>query len=116
MGKASRDKGARNERAFVNDCKAAGIDAERIPLSGAMKGSFGGDVRVAGYLGECKVRAEGFKTLYDWIDHDGADFLALRADRKDWLVVLTWDVWLKLLADAGLVQKATGATPHNAKP
>lgn len=93
----SRDKGQRNERLFVADAQAAGLDAERIPLSGAMKGSYAGDVRVSGYLGEVKVRADGFKTIYDWLNHDGADFLALRADRKPWLVVVPFELFTKLV-------------------
>lgn len=97
MGKASRDKGARNERLFVADAQAAGLDAERIPLSGAVKGSFAGDVRVAGYLGEVKVRGDGFKQLYAWLEHDNADFLALRADRKDWLMVVPFALFAKLI-------------------
>lgn len=97
MGKASRDKGARNERMFVADAQAAGLDSERIPLSGAVKGSFAGDVRVSGYLGEVKVRGDGFKELYRWLEHDGADFLALRADRKEWLVVLPFALFSKLI-------------------
>lgn len=110
MGKSQRDKGARNERLFVADAQAAGLDAERIPLSGAVKGSFAGDVRVSGYLGEVKVRGDGFKELYRWLEHDGADFLALRADRKGWLVVVPFELFVKFLADAGLASK-TGATP-----
>lgn len=100
MGKMQRDKGARNERLFVEACKEAGLDAERIPLSGAVKGSFAGDVRVSGFLGEVKVRGSGFKQLYDWIDHDGADFLAVRADRQPWLVVMPFEVFQKLVKDA----------------
>lgn len=99
MGKMQRDKGARNERLFVEACEQAGLDAERIPLSGAVKGSFAGDVRVSGYLGEVKVRGSGFKTLYEWLEHDGADFLALRADRKGWLVVMPFEVFSKLVKD-----------------
>lgn len=104
MGKASRDKGARYEREIVNAHRAIGIDAERIPLSGAVKGSFSGDVRIAGYTAECKSRANGFKQIYDWLEHDGADVLFLRADRKPSVAVLTWDTWESLLKQAGVAK------------
>jgi Holliday junction resolvase len=35
MGKASRDKGLRRERALVEIHRQSGIPAERVPLSGA---------------------------------------------------------------------------------
>ena len=37
MGKASRDKGLRRERALVEIHKQSGIAAERVPLSGATR-------------------------------------------------------------------------------
>jgi hypothetical protein len=61
-----------------------------VPLSGAARGRFGGDVSVP-LLGvdrrvEVKVRGNGFRRLYDWLgDHD---FLIVKADRLEPLVVL----------------------------
>lgn len=68
-GRASRDKGNRAERALVQALQDAGFAAERVPLSGAMHGQFGGDLSVP-LLGtdrrcEVKVRANGFIQLYD---------------------------------------------------
>ena len=90
MGKASRDKGARGERALVRYMQERGFAAERVPLSGAAGGKFRSDVEVA-VLGadwriECKTRAQGFKSLYEWLD--GSDALVVRADRQEPLVVL----------------------------
>jgi Holliday junction resolvase len=90
MGRRSRDKGARAERALVRLLQAAGFAAERVPLSGAAHGRFGGDVSVP-LLGvdrrvEVKARADGFRELYRWLD--GADLLVVRADRSEPLVVL----------------------------
>lgn len=90
MGRASRDKGNRAERAIVHALQNAGFAAERVPLSGAARGRFGGDVSVP-LLGidrrvEVKARANGFRRLYDWLgDHD---FLIVRADRCEPLVVV----------------------------
>jgi hypothetical protein len=61
-----------------------------VPLSGAARGRFSGDVSVP-LLGvdrrvEVKVRGNGFRELYKWLD--GADLLVVRADRSEPLVVL----------------------------
>jgi hypothetical protein len=89
-GRKSRDKGNRHERALVAILQAAGFAAERVPLSGAARGRFGGDVSLP-LLGrdfriEIKIRAAGFRELYRWL---GAhDLLVVRADRAEPLVVL----------------------------
>ena len=82
MGKSQRDKGARCEREI-----AKLLGAERVPLSGACGGRYGGDLQ-HGYLGrgEVKVRGNGFRQLYTWLE--GNDFLCVKASRKPWLVVL----------------------------
>jgi hypothetical protein len=89
-GRASLDKGNRAERELVRLLQAAGFAAERVPLSGAARGRFGGDVSVP-LLGvdrrvEVKARANGFRELYGWLN--GADVLVVRADRSEPLVVL----------------------------
>jgi Holliday junction resolvase len=89
-GRASREKGNRHERALVAILQEAGFAAERVPLSGAARGRFSGDVSVP-LLGvdrrvEVKVRGNGFRELYKWLD--GADLLVVRADRSEPLVVL----------------------------
>jgi Holliday junction resolvase len=100
MGKKSRDKGARNERGLVNDLLALGVEAERVPLSGSAGGSFTGDVRVnvpvlGELLAEAKVRASGFRQLYQWLD--GVDVLFVRADRQPAIVCLPWSTWERVL-------------------
>lgn len=103
MGKASKIKGSRVERELVNRHKAAGLAAERVPLSGAHP-SHPGDVlvTVAGRTlqGESKARkgGEGFKTLETWLGEN--DMLFLKRNRQLPLVVLPWDVWLWLIQQA----------------
>jgi len=97
VGKFSRDKGARNERELVNLLRERGLRAERVPLSGAAGGSFGGDI-IADLGGrrqliECKVRADGFKQIYGWLE--GNDILAIKRDRSEWLVILPLDKYLE---------------------
>src|SRR5882724_9686292 len=96
-GKASRQKGNRAERAIVRYLQERGFAAERVPLSGSAGGSYLGDLTVpvigVDRVVEVKVRATGFRQLYDWlIDRD---ILIVRADRNEPLVVLP----LKLAAE-----------------
>jgi Holliday junction resolvase len=90
MGRKSRDKGNRVERAIVAALQERGFAAERVPLSGAARGRFGGDVSVP-LLGvdrrvEVKARRDGFAELYKWLaDHD---FLIVKRDRSEPLIVM----------------------------
>lgn len=92
MGRSERRKGVEAEREF-----AKLIGGERVPLSGAAGGNYTGDVIGLGLRWECKRRRNGFKQLYDWLD--GADALAVRADRKPWLVVMPLERLLELIGD-----------------
>lgn len=49
---------------------------------------------------EVKRRKDAWRELYQWIEREGRDMLALRADRRQWLVVLTYEKFAQL---AGLV-------------
>jgi len=101
-----KDKGSRFERECVNVLKANGIEAKRVPLSGAAEG-FKGDIIFSqtvpdegnGYevpwRGECKHRADGFKQIYGWIVDN--DCLFLKADRRETLVVLRLDKFVDLI-------------------
>ncbi len=103
MGRASRDKGARFEREIVHWFLDQNIPAERVPLSGAAKGSYAADVRfgpVLGWSGECKRFATGLGKLYDAIAQDDADVVFARADRKETLVCMTLDTFQALLEEA----------------
>lgn len=106
MGKVSRDKGLRRERAIVEIHIKSGIHAERVPLSGASRyqGNSGDiDIYARGrgtppYTAEVKARGNGggFKTLARWLaSHDA---LFLWQDRAAPLVVLPLHVWLELLS------------------
>lgn len=95
MGKFSKAKGYRCEAGIVNALKAAGIPAERVPLSGGSGGQFSGDIAIGKRRYEAKVRADGFKQLYTWIaGHDG---LLLKADRRELLVVLPFAEFVRLM-------------------
>lgn len=94
-GLKSRNKGQRREREF-----AALIEGIRIPLSGAQKG-FENDVEGMGLSWEVKAKKDGFKMIYDYVldEREKPDAVALKADRKPWLVVMTLDKFKELLLD-----------------
>lgn len=109
MGRASRAKGSRIERELVNQLVEAGIQAERVPLSGAAGGHFSGDVVLYGVApdsvgaikqdltAEVKARKQGagFTQLEKWKgDHD---LLFLKRDRQEPMVVMDWTLFLGLL-------------------
>jgi Holliday junction resolvase len=98
-GRFSRDKGNRTERGIVTTLQNAGFAAERVPLSGATRGRFGGDISVP-VLGvdkriEVKSRATGFTQIYRWLE--GVDYLVVKSDRREPLCVLRLPEAIRLL-------------------
>lgn len=88
MANPQKRKGAKGELEFSKL-----IGGKKTPLSGALGGDLRGDVRGLGLIWEVKRREDGFKQLYGWLEN--RDALALRADRKKWLVVLPLDKFLE---------------------
>ncbi|MCX7796181.1 MAG: hypothetical protein N2380_06650 [bacterium] len=87
----SRRKGYRLERELKERLEELGYLVERVPLSGASGGSFSGDLIVNGKRAEVKGRAEGFKSIYRWLE--GRDILFIRADRREWLIIQRLKDW-----------------------
>lgn len=107
-GKAARVKGASFEREIVNWHKERGVDAERIPLSGAMKGNYASDIKLGPNLAltaECKRRARAYQDLYDALDQDNSDMLFVRRDRGRTLVVLPLDTYEAFLEWIGWIKE-----------
>lgn len=95
MGRSQKMKGNRREREF-----AQLLGGKRVPLSGSAKHAgeaHTGDVEALGLKWEVKARKEGFKMLYKWLEEEAVDALALKADRKEWLIVLPVQTLLSLL-------------------
>ena len=117
MGKPSRDKGLRRERAIVDIHVKSGLRAERVPLSGAVRYRGNGadvDLYVRGadpVKAEVKARGagDGFKTLERWLG--GNDALFLWRDRAAPFVVLPLHVWLEI---AGRSAQRAANTPDAA--
>lgn len=94
-GSHSKRKGSAGEREFA---KLTG--GEKMPLSGAMGGSFSNDVVLPnGMKAEVKRRAKGFTKLYEWIEdeREKPDLVAFRADRKQWVISMTLPKFLELM-------------------
>ena len=90
-GRTSRRKGAEGEREF-----AEAMGGSRVPLSGAMGGANSNDVVLPnGLRAEVKRRKSGFKELYEWVldEREHPDLVAVRVDRKPWLVIQTLEQW-----------------------
>lgn len=96
MGRKERNKGLRVEREIVHKLKDAGIDAERVPLSGAAGGSYTGDISFGGWVAEVKARkdGEGFKKIEEWLGDN--DCLILKRNNKDPTVVVPWGHFVEL--------------------
>jgi len=117
-GKASRQKGDRAERAIVRLLQEHGFAAERVPLSGSARGRFGGDVSVPlfGIDRRCEVknRGNGFRRLYEWLE--GNDFLIVKADRGEPLIVLRMKLAAEIAAIAENKFPVSTTAPSGAQP
>lgn len=107
-GRRAKNKGYRTERVF-----AELVGGERVIMSGALKHlgyELAGDVEGRyGEKWEIKARADGFKQLYGWLDQsDGVDLLALKADRKPYLVVMTLDTFLERCYSESIAPRRDG--------
>jgi len=102
----SKRKGSRIEYEIRDRHIAAGIEAKRVPYSGAVGTLFPkeyphlkGDVRILNgeFIAEVKARANGtgFKTIERWLGEN--DMLFLRRDRQSPIVVLPWKVYVRLM-------------------
>lgn len=100
MGRYSRNKGARGELMLVHLLQERGYAAEKMPLSGALGGRYGGDISVP-VLGvdrriEAKWRAKGFRELYAWLGLENFA-LIVKADRQKPLLVIPLEAAIDVL-------------------
>ena len=98
QGRSNRRKGGTVERAIVKLHTDAGIDAKRVPLSGASRG-YKGDIRIEDTLtAEAKSRkgGAGFAVIEKWLGDN--DMLFLHRNRAEPLVVMPMTEYLKFAA------------------
>lgn len=101
MSRMQRDKGNRVEREIVKYLKENGLQAKRVPLSGAADG-FKGDILIGNLKAEVKARKDGFKQIYNWLEDN--DVLFLKANRKKVLAVIDIDFFIKLLKESDIAK------------
>jgi hypothetical protein len=98
MGIKSRRKGARIELDTLHKLQDAGIVAEK--LSYAYKKTH--DLKVVMFdrhqKMEIKCRANGFATIYKWLEP--VDLLVLRRDRSEPLVVMSLKTMIEMIKSA----------------
>lgn len=102
-GRRSRDKGQRTERAVVHLLQAAGFEAKRSAPLQTYASNDAGDVEavIGGHKRkiEVKCRADGFREIYRWLEPN--DFLILKADRREMLVVMPVSTAMELMNGYG---------------
>lgn len=99
-----KQKGTAFETETARKIQALGINAWRVPLSGALGGKFRGDIQFAGLIAECKRRKKNFSFLYKSLEQDQADCLFVRDDQKETMVVMPWKTFELFLEWAKLKQ------------
>jgi len=117
MALKSNREGKRAERDIVGLARAAGLTAQRTwhTAQDADPQVRCCDVVIGGRRAQVRVRAHGFKALYDALE--GVDIAFLRADRQPWLAVLPADRLLALLAhERGLKKENRGTTRPGRSP
>lgn len=108
MSAMQRNKGSRGEREVVNRLKAAGIHAERVALSGAMKGKRMGEGHDVDFYPACRGGKEGAplcgevklgqhvpKTIINWLADN--DALVFRRDNGEWVYVFPERIAIELM-------------------
>ena len=97
LSNPQKRKGSRVEREMVRRINEIG-DAYRIPLSGAVEG-FKGDIKLRigdkWYTAEVKARKNPPKQVLGWLGEH--DFLFIKPDLKEPVVVMTWKTWTELM-------------------
>lgn len=109
MGKASRDKGSRNERLLVHTMHNLGLKAYRVPLSGAMahyKADVIVDTGVHQFKIEVKSRKCSFTKIYTLLGNE----IAHRFECDGICVYITKDFFsaITVLSEGGVYKKETG--------
>jgi Holliday junction resolvase len=104
MDRKSIRKGKAGENEVVKLLLKYGIQAERVPLSGALKSSkYAGDVVLAlanDKRIEVKRRKTGLKTIQKWLNQDEhVNYIFFREDgnRENWIVIMRFSEFVELV-------------------
>ena len=99
----SKKKGYEGEKEVVDLLQKYGIEAERVPLSGALKSEkYSCDVHIPSIdkRVEVKRRKSGMKTIQKWLDEDAnSNYIFFREDYGDWVVIMPAMEFIELLQE-----------------
>lgn len=101
-GKRSKKKGYDGEAEVVKLLQKYGIEAERVPLSGALKSEkYSCDVHITGIdkRVEVKRRKSGLKTIQKWLEEDAnSNYIFFRedGDTEGWIVIMPYIEFIEL--------------------
>ena len=99
MASSAQQKGSRRERSIVELFESYGVDAQRVPLSGAAGGLFSGDIVInEEYKMEVKSRKDGkgFTCIKKWKGKN--DMLVVWEDYDKPLAVLDAELLAEIMA------------------
>lgn len=91
----SRQKGNRFETLCLHELAARGMVARKVPLSGSLGGEHAHDLILGSHRIECKHYKRWLAKFYAWLAK-GPDFLFVKEDRGEILVVMTLDTFARL--------------------
>ena len=99
MTHPSKVKGNAYERELVNQAKLSGIDAKRAYASNGE--SLGMHAEVDLVVGGKRIQAKRRKSLASFMrPNENVDAVAIREDRGDTLIVISWAEYLELVKKA----------------
>ncbi len=102
----SKKKGYDGEKEVADLLKKYGIEAERVPLSGAIKNEkYACDVHLPkiGKRIEVKRRKSGMKTILKWLNEDkNSNYVFFREDgnTEGWVVIMPYMEFIELIQEA----------------
>lgn len=113
-GRRSKKKGREGENEVVKLLQKNGIQAERVPLSGALKSQkYSCDVVLEnGKRIEVKRRKSGLATIRKWLDEDpNSNYVFFRedGDREGWIVIMRFPEFVELVQN----QEGGGESGHD---
>lgn len=99
----SKKKGYDGEKEVADLLKKYGIEAERVPLSGALKSEkYSCDVHIPAIdkRVEVKRRKSGLKTIQKWLEEDpNSNYIFFREDYGDWVVIMPVMEFIELVQE-----------------
>ncbi len=102
-GRRSKRKGYAGEKEVVELLTKHGIEAERVPLSGALKSDkYSCDVALGnGKRIEVKRRKSGMRTIQKWLDEDkNSNYIFFRedGDAEGWIVIMPYMEFVEIMS------------------